>query len=60
MDLNKELEIALGLRSGEFKSYKTLRVDNGDDKKAQTKRGSLFAKQKMKTALLSVSNSARK
>ena len=46
MDLNKELEIALGLRSGEFKSYKTLRVDNGDDKKGTNKTGEFVCKTK--------------
>lgn len=46
MDLNKELEITLGLRSGEFKSYKTLRVDNGDDKKGTNKTGEFVCKTK--------------
>ncbi|MEI7890904.1 MAG: hypothetical protein WCI36_02950 [bacterium] len=46
MDLNKELEIALGLRSGEFKTYKTLRVDNGDDKKGTNKTGEFVCKTK--------------
>ena len=46
MDLNKELEIALGLRSSEFKTYKTLRVDNGDDKKGTNKTGEFVCKSK--------------
>lgn len=46
MDINKELEIALGIRSGEFKNYKTLRVDNGDDKKGTNKSGEFVCKTK--------------